>query len=351
MRKSAPGDDSTRRVNDDAGELVVLSWAGRWGSSLSHAVSEPFTAATGIRVRHRIHVGLKLPTDLIDALQRGDRPPVDVVWCNGVPAILAARAGWCAALDEEEEITAGLDALHPRARPEGLSGWPLVLPYAVQYVLVYRREAFPGGAPQSWDVLHEPRLRERIALYPGGNGFYPIAQVMAGGSIHDIPHAMGPCWDYFAGLRPQIGTLDYSIGMSRLLAERRLDVCFRALPNALGFRDEGQDVGWAVPREGITDTMDALWIPKNLPGEIARHARRYIAHAISRDVQEAWCDRMGVLPVHPGAGLPGPFRDDPALPRSVDDLSRVLHVPEIVKADHEREWETRFEEIVARPIA
>jgi putative spermidine/putrescine transport system substrate-binding protein len=322
-----------------------MSWAGRWGSSLQEAVSAPFAAETGVRVRHRVHVGLKLPADLVGALERGDRPPVDVVWCNGVPALLAARAGWCAALDEEDEIASRLAALHPRARPDGVSGWPLVMAYVVQYVLVYRREAFPGGAPPSWEVLAEPRLRERIALYPGGNGFYPIAQVLGGGSIRDIPTAMDPCWSYLRGLRPQVGTLDYSIGMSRLLAERRLDVCFRALPNALGFRDEGQDVGWAVPREGITDTMDALWVPRGVPPEVSRRARRYITHAMSRDVQEMWCDRMGVLPVHPDAGMPGPFRDDPALPRSADDLSRVLHVPESVKADHERSWEARFDEI------
>jgi putative spermidine/putrescine transport system substrate-binding protein len=328
-------------------ELVVLSWAGRWGRSLQEAVSKPFTVQTGIRVRHRTHVGLRLPGDLVEALRRGERPPVDVVWCNGVPALGAAREGWCVGLDEDDEVASLLSALHPRARPAGVSGWPLVLAYVVHYVMVYRREAFPRCRPDSWDVLMDPRHRGRIALYPGGNGFFPVAQVLGGGAVRDIPDHMEPCWSYLRGLRPQVGTLDYSIGMARLLAERRLDVCFRALPNALGFRDEGQDVGWSVPSEGIADTMDALWVPRGLTPEMSTLAMRYVTHAVCRDVQERWCDLMGVLPVHPGAGLPGPFHEDPDLPRSPDDLSRVLHVPDSLKADHERSWEERFDEIFA----
>jgi putative spermidine/putrescine transport system substrate-binding protein len=347
MTMSAPRCASGHASVGKPSELVVLSWAGKWGSSLLDTVSNPFAAETGIRVRHRTHVGLKLPADLLDALRRGDRPPVDVVWCNGVPALAAARAGWCLHLDEDDEIASRLAALHARAMPRGFSGWPLVLAYVVHYVLVYRREAFPEGRPETWDVLMEPSLRGRIALYPGGNGFYPVAQVLGGGPVRDIPHAMEPCWNYLRRLRPQVGTLDYSIGMSRLLAERRLDVCFRALPNALGFRDEGQNVGWSVPREGITDTMDALWIPRNVPPSVSTWARRYIGHAITRDVQERWCDRMGVLPVHPGAGLPAAFHEDPALPRTPGDLSGVLHVHEDVKADHQESWEASFDTIFA----
>jgi putative spermidine/putrescine transport system substrate-binding protein len=350
-----------------AGELTVMSWAGRWGRSLDEAVSKPFTEETGIRVHHRINIGLKLPAELTGALEQGQRPPMDVVWCNGVPAMRAARSGWCQALDGSEgedggggdrdgdgtgdQLAARLSELHPRARPDGIAGgagsaWKVVLPYVVQYVLVYRREIYPHGPPTSWDVLLEPRFREKLALYPGGNGFYPIAQVLGGGQVADIPGPMEACWRYLRTLKPQIGTLDYSIQMAQLLADRRLDLCFRALTNALGFREEGQDVGWAAPREGITDTLDALWIPRGIPADSAAAARRYIAYALSAPVQERWCGRMGVLPVHPKAALPSVFRDDRTLPQSADDLSRVLHVPEGVKAVHEGAWEAKFNEVM-----
>ena len=343
-----------------AAELTVMSWAGRWGRSLQEAVSGPFEAETGIKVRHRTNIGLKLPADLTSALGRGERPPVDVVWCNGVPAIRAARAGWCEPLDGGDDGGGGLveklERLHPRARPEGVgsggvggvsnSRWPLVLPYVVQYVLVYRAGIF-AAPPTSWEVLFEPRFRGKLALYPGGNGFYPIAQLLGGGDVADIPAKMDACWSFFSRLRPQIGTLDYSIGMAQLLAEKRLDLCFRALTNALGFREEGQDVAWAAPREGLTDTLDALWVPRYLPPDVAAAARRYIEYALSAPVQERWCGRMGVLPVHPEAALPAVFRDDPTLPQSASDLSRVLHVAESLKADHEEAWEAKFNAVMA----
>jgi hypothetical protein len=66
---------------------------------------------------------------------------------------------------------------------------------------------------------------------------------------------------------------------------------------------------------------------------------------MSREVQERWCGRMGVLPVHPGAGLPASLLANPGLPRSLDDLSGVLHVHEDVKADHQESWERMFEAI------
>jgi putative spermidine/putrescine transport system substrate-binding protein len=326
-------------------ELIVMSWAGRWGRALTEAVSTPFTAETGIPVSHRTNIGLKLPVELTSALAREARPPVDVVWCNGVPAMRAANAGWCEALDSDDHLGGRLLELHPRARPQSSGGWQVVLPYVVQYVLVYRRELF-AAPPTSWDVLMEPRFRGKLALYPGGNGFYPIAQVLGGGAPADIPEKMEACWSYLRRLRPQIGTLDYSIGMAQLLGERKLDLCFRALTNALGFLEEGQDVGWAAPREGITDTLDALWVPKHLPAEVSEAARRYVAYALSAQVQERWCARMGVLPMHPQAALPSIFRDDPTLPQSADDLSRVLYVPETVKAEYEDEWEARFNEAI-----
>lgn len=329
-----------------AGELTVMSWAGRWGRSLQRAVSSPFTAETGVRVHHRVNIGLKLPAELTAALERGAPPPVDVVWCNGTPAIRAARAGWCAPLDADEALAERLLELHPRALSGVGGGAAVVMPYAVQYVLVYRKELF-ARPPESWDVLLEPRFRGRLALYPGGNGFYPVAQRLGGGSVAEIPGPMEACWRYLRRLRPQIGVLDYSIGMAQLLGERKLDLCFRALTNALGFLEEGQDVGWAAPREGIPDTVDALWIPAGLPAAREAAARRFIAYALSSEVQGRWCGQMGVMPMHPRAALPAVFREDPTLPRSAEDLSRVLYVPEQVKADHEESWEARFREAVA----
>jgi putative spermidine/putrescine transport system substrate-binding protein len=324
-------------------ELVVMSWAGQWGKGLLEAVSIPFTQITGILVRQEINIGLKLPTTLLESLENGSRPPFDLIWSNSVPAMRMALRGWSISLDEH--TVPNLTALGQRAQPTGLPGWPLVFPYIVHYVMVYRNAAFPNRRPESWEVMLEPRFRGKIAMYPGGNGFYPIAQVLGGGFTADIPRDMTSCWNYFRKLRPQVGRLDYSIRMGELIRSGDLDICFRTLPNAIAFRQEGLDVSWAFPDEGIADTVDALWIPRNVPEDTVYWSKRYIDFALSCEVQQNWCGMMGVMPLHSRAVLPDVFQDEPCLPKSPNDLSRILYVPEVIKMQHESSWETKFNEI------
>jgi putative spermidine/putrescine transport system substrate-binding protein len=133
--------------------------------------------------------------------------------------------------------------------------------------------------------------------------------------------------------------------MGDLIRKGDLDICFRALTNAISFRDEGLAVSWVAPREGITDTADALWIPNGLPDEAAYWSQRYINFALSLNVQENWCDRLGVMPAHKKAQAPAALRANTFFPESADDQSRVLYIPDIVKLLYEAEWENKFNEI------
>lgn len=319
-----------------------MSWAGGWGHALRTAVAEPFTEATGIPVRQATHIGLALPEALETALHTGQRPPFDVVWSNSGPTLRMARAN----LTEPLDGVAGLSELLPRAKPEGCGpnphAWPFAYAYVVYYVLTYRDELFPDGPPQSWEVLLDPRHHGRIALYPGGNGFYPIAQTLRGGRLSDIPGDMGACWQFVRELATSIGQLDYSIGMGEILRRKELDLCFRALTNALAFRAEGLPVSFCTPREGITDTLDCLWIPKGVPAPQLDAAKQFIAFALSPDVQSRWCDALGAMPLHPKAQIPSLLASHPGIPEDATSHAGILHLPEELKADHQLEWEARF---------
>lgn len=326
------------------GRLRVLSWRGGWGRALRTAVSIPFERATGVAVEHVPHVGLKLPSALLDALARGMPPPVDVVWSNAVPALRAARLGFARPLDVTQDRV--FDALRTRA-------WPapallptrlrsVVHPYVVYYVLAYDERASGGRPPRSWRTLLEPRHRGKVALYPGGNGFYPIAQVMGGGHLTDFPDDARACWSFVRKLRRQIGALDYSIGMEEQLRSGRLSLCFRALTNALAFRAAGLPVSFSVPEEGTTDALDALWLPRGLSSETAALAQRYVAFALTPAVQTHWCAELGAMPVHPQAVVPTILRGRDDLPKDADDQRGILSLAEEVKVLHEHEWEARF---------
>jgi putative spermidine/putrescine transport system substrate-binding protein len=219
---------------------------------------------------------------------------------------------------------------------------PIAIAYIVHYVLVYRREAFPNGKPESWSVLLDSRHRGRVALYPGGNGLYAIAQVLEGGSLADIPNSMEPCWNFVRKIAGQIRRLDYSIALTDSIRAGEVDLCLRALPNALAFQREGLSVDWVAPREGVPHTMDALWVPRGLPDNRSYWASQYIDFALSLPVQERWCEALGVLPIHPGAKLPSLYRESNSLPRYINDTELLLYISDLLKADYEESWEELF---------
>lgn len=320
--------------------LRVLSWAGAWGEALRDGVSLPFRAATGVAVEAVRHVGLRLPDVLHRALETQGEPPVDVVWCNTSPALRAARRGWCEPLDD----VPGLAELADRARAPQLDGWPIAQVYVVHYVLVYRRAQY-AAPPDSWRVLERPEHAGRIVLYPGGNGFYPVAQVMGGGRPSEIPRDMEACWATVRRIRPQLGPRSYSISLHDVIRRGDLDLCYRALPNVLAFQADGLDVDWAAPREGIADTTDAMWIPRGLGPDALAAARAYLSFALSAPVQSRWCKLLGALPLNCNARERHAAFERPGMPDDPDRVDQVLHVPEDVKATHEPQWEATFESI------
>lgn len=321
--------------------LRVLSWAGAWGAALRDGVSRSFQDATGVTVEHATHVGLRLPDALQRALDAHEEPPVDVVWCNTSPALRAAQRGWCEPLDGMPV----LGELGERARMLQLDGWPIAPMYVVHYVLAYRRPLYEAP-PDSWRVLERADHAGRIVLYPGGNGFYAVAQVMSQGSLSDIPHNMDACWATVRRIRPQLGARSYSISLPEVIRRGDLDLCYRALPNVLGFQADGLDVAWAVPTEGIADTTDAMWVPRGLAAGVQACARAYIACALSAQVQDRWCGLLGALPMNRNARERNAAFERAGMPRDPDDLDGILYIPEHVKAAHELEWEARFESLI-----
>jgi putative spermidine/putrescine transport system substrate-binding protein len=318
--------------------LRVLSWKGAWGDALRAGVSQPFHDATGVAVEAVPHVGLRLPDELVGALEAGRAPPVDVVWCNTSPALRAAGRGFCDPLDDAPVLR----ELADRARIPALDGWPIAQMYVVHYVLGYQRQLYPEPPP-SWRVLERADHAGHIVLYPGGNGFYPVAQVLGHGRLSDIPGDMTPCWATVQRLRSQLGLYSYSISMNASIRRGDVHLCYRALPNLLAFQADGLDVDWTAPAEGIADTTDAMWVPRGLAPAARASAHAFIRFALSAPVQDHWCKRLGALPLNRHArDRHAAFTRD-RMPTDPDDLTTPLYVPEHIKAAHEPAWESTFE--------
>jgi putative spermidine/putrescine transport system substrate-binding protein len=323
-------------------EMIVRVWGGVWEQAITEGVSKPFTAMTGIAIRNDLTEDNELQPKLWAAADAGQTPPVHINWDTSTNAAKSALRGVAVDLGD----LAGLDKLLPTARPVGFDGWPMVNTYAYAYVLAYRDEAFPNGAPDSWQVLLDPKFKGRIALYDDGIGFHPAAQVAGGGKVEDIPGNMQPAWDFIAKLKDQAPLLGEDPDFTNWFQQGQIDLACTILSNAREAKMNGVKVSWTVPKEGCKLDTDALWVPKNPAENEVYWAKKYVEYAISETAQAAWTSILGLPPVYPGLKPPADLQGDIAYPTKPEDFARFIRVPTNVLVEHEKAWFEKFNEIM-----
>ncbi len=323
-------------------EIIVRAWGGVWVEALKKGVSDPFTAMTGIEVRHDLTEDNEIRPKIWAAVDQGRMPPIHVNWDTTTNATKSALRG----VTEDLGDLANLEGLLPLARPVGLEGWPLVNVYSYAYVLAYSQKAFPERAPESWNAMLDSAFRKRVAMYDDGIGLFAPAQIAGGGRFEDIPDNMEPCWKYFRALKANEPLLGEDPDFTNWFQNHEIDLACTIISNAREARQNGIAVSWTVPREGATLDTDALWIPKGLPENELYWAKQYVNFALSAEAQQVWCNALGLPPVRPGLEPPADLVGDIAYPASEADLDRFLRIPTPVLVEHESSWFEKVNEIM-----
>ena len=323
-------------------ELIVRVWGGEWKEAIDKGVSQSFTKATGIAIRYDETEDNELQPKLWAAIKQKRRPPVHVNWDTTTNATKSAMKS----MGEDLSDLPNLSGLLPVAKPLGFDKWPMVNVYSYVYVLAYRTEAFPNGAPRSWKVMLEPRFKGRVALYNDGIGFHPAAQVAGGGSVSDIPGNMKACWDFIGKLKAQKPLLGEDADFTTWFQKGEIDVACTIVTNARGARKNGVKVAWTIPEEGAKMDTDALWVPRGMPANEAWWAKQYVNHALSAQAQQGWCDGLGLPGVNPAVKPPADMVGDPAYPVTEADFKRLLRVPNRIQVENEKVWFGKFKQIM-----
>jgi putative spermidine/putrescine transport system substrate-binding protein len=323
-------------------EIIVRAWGGVWVDALKAGVSDPFTKATGIAVRHDLTEDNEIQPKVWAAVEQGRVPPININWDTTINATKSALRG----VTEDLSDLSNLATVLPVAKPEGLTGVPLVNVYAYVYVLAYRDEAFPGGAPTSWNDLLDPKFKGRVALYNDGIGMHAPAVIAGGGTFADIPGNMQPAWDYFTKLKAQTPLLGEDPDFTAWFQKGEIDVACTISSNAREARTNGIPVSWTVPKEGATLDTDCLWIPKGLPAADLYWTKEYVNYAISQAGQQAWLAPLGLPGVVPGLKPPEDLVGDLSYPTTADDLAKLLQVSPKIQVEHQSEWFAKFKEIM-----
>lgn len=324
------------------GELIVRAWGGAWGDALKEGVTDPFTEMTGIPVRLDFTEDNEIKPKIWAAVDQGRVPPIHVNWDTTTNATISALRGVTVDLGDLK----GLDKLLPIAKPVGLDGWPLVNTYSYVYVCAYRPEAFPDGAPKSWRVMLEERLKGRVALYNDGIGFNPIAVLAGGGTVKDIPDNMEPGYEFYRALKKNDPLLGEDPDFTTWFQNGEINIACTISVNARAAKQNGIDVEWTVPEEGCKVDTDGLWIPKGLPENEEYWAKQLVQYAIGRDAQEKWCAALGLPPVYPGLEPPADLVGDPAYPTTPEDFKKLVRIPSPVLVENQPVWFARFKEIM-----
>jgi putative spermidine/putrescine transport system substrate-binding protein len=323
-------------------EIVVRAWGGVWVESLKAGVSDPFTQMTGIPVRHDLTEDNEIQPKVWAAVEQGRVPPININWDTTINATKSALRG----VTEDLSDLPNLANVLPVAKPEGLEGIPLINVYAYVYVLAYRKEAFPSGAPTSWNDMLDPRFKGRVALYNDGIGMHAPAVIAGGGKISDIPGNMQPAWDYFAKLKAQTPLLGEDPDFTAWFQKGEIDVACTISSNAREAQKNGIPVAWTVPKEGATLDTDCLWIPRGLPVGDLYWTKQYVNHAISQAGQQAWLSPLGLPGVVPGLTPPEDLVGDLSYPTTAEELSKLLQVSPKIQVENQSDWFAKFKEIM-----
>jgi len=321
-------------------QLVVRAWGDTWQESLDLGVSQPFTQKYGIPVVYDNTEDNIMQQKLRTALSQNRQPPIDVNWDTTTNAMKSAL--WELSEPLNEELVPNLKDLSSIAKPELVEGWPLVSVYSYTYVLAYRTDLVKEPIT-SWKMLLDKKWEKSIGMYDDGIGFTPVAAVINGGSI---PDNMEPAWEFYKQLKPNIGMLGGDEELTQALLEGQTPVQCTIIANALQAQRQGAPVAWVVPEEGVVLERDALWVPKNLPEENTYWAMKYIDFSLSKEAQEAWCERLGTPPVNKNAAIPDYMNTDLAFFTNENKRKHMIVVPSKVSVEHEKEWFEQFKNIM-----
>lgn len=342
LLSSLPGGRLLAAEPEKPAELIVRAWGGSWVESLQKGVSDPFTALTGIPIRHDLTEDNEIQPKLWAAAEQKRHPPIHVNWDTTENATKSALRGVTEDLSDLSNLAGTTDL----AKPVGLEGYPIVNTYGYVYVLAYRPEAFPDGAPKSWVDLLDPKFKGRIALYNDGIGFHFPAQVAGGGKLSDIPDNMTACWDFVTKMKAQEPLLGEDPDFTTWFQNGEIDAACTISTNAREARKNGVNIAWTVPVEGAKFDTDGLWVPVGLPENELYWAKQYVNFALTKDAQQVWLDGLGLPGVVPGLTPPADLIDDASYPTTPAQFEKLIRISTQIQVEHESEWFAKFKAIM-----
>ncbi|MFO7925270.1 MAG: extracellular solute-binding protein [Halobacteriota archaeon] len=323
--------------------ITVRAWGGAWQDNLDEYVSTPFTEETGIEVEYDNSDEDQMQAQIRTALQQDREPPVNVQWSLTKTSFQSFELELIEPLDTDvaPNITNLLDAAKPDA---GDVEWPFVNLYSYTYALTYNTDEIESE-PTSWSMWWDDEWQNQIGLYPSGHGITPLLAEMTDTELGPVEE-MGPIWDEYESLRPNVGTIGEDSELTQSLRQGEVAMAVLLPANIVNAQDDGAPVDYTIPEEGARAGRDTMWVPRGQSESETYWSQKYINTAASDEVIGPWCVNLGVAPLYADAEIPTWMEEDLAYPTDEEQFNQMIVPPLDIMTEYEPNWESRVNEIM-----
>ncbi|WP_318570857.1 ABC transporter substrate-binding protein [Salinigranum marinum] len=323
--------------------LTVRAWGGAWQDNLDEFVAQPFTEETGIDVEFDNSTEEEMQGKIRTAVEQDRKPPVNVNWSLTKTSYRSFQMGLMEPLDTE--IVPNVQDLLAASKPQvDEVEWPFVNLYSYTYALTYNTDEI-SSEPTSWSSWWDDEWDNSIGLYPGGHGMTPLIAKMTETELGPVDQ-MGPVWDQFNALKPNVGTIGDDSHLTQNLRQGEVSMAVMLPANIVNAQDEGAPVEYTIPEEGARAGRDTMWVPTNQDESAVYWGQKFINTAADVENIGPWSVGLGVAPLHPDSEVPGWMEESIAFPTSEEQFNQMITVPLDVLTEHEASWESRVNEMM-----
>jgi putative spermidine/putrescine transport system substrate-binding protein len=319
--------------------LIVRTWGDPWQSTYAEGPAADFTAKTGIPVEFDLTDYNEIQAKVQQAVDAGQRPPVDVVLSIESTTFLAQVQDISTPLDRE--LLTNLDESSSIAMPAGATSYVNVATYSQP--IVYNPDAVDIPADISWEEIFDPKYEGQLFVTSTPDSLlFPVAKMLGLDIENDD---LTPAFEKIATLSPNIVATGDEEEFIAGMDSGEITLGITLVATAL----ELEGLAWVVPSEGATVQLESLWVPAGLPDNVTYWATVFVNEVLSADSQSDIAEFIGEGPVNPNATIPDFMIGDPAFPATEEDLDQyAIVVPAEVVAQNKDAWQAAYSAAIQR---
>ena len=316
-------------------KIVMRAWGDPYSTNLMNFPAKSFTEKTGIPVEFDLTDFPEIQAKVEQAVNAGQRPPVDVVYTVAPHCYAASLRKYAVPLDAT--LVTNFADLSAAGKPDdGTRNWANLYTYTL--VVIYRKDKVDVPSVISWNDLFDPKYRGRFTFNLDPNLMvWPIAKVLG---LDPAKDDMGPVFDKIKTFRPQMAAIiENDTQLIDFMNQGQATMCL-ALVGDRPFIDNAASV---VPTEGVALSADGLYVPKGLPDDVTYYAQMFINEAISPENQTNFCKAILAVPVNTKASPDSSMQGDPAFPFTDEELKKyAIPVINEVSVKNQDAWTEAF---------